>query len=426
MEAAHVQLESFPQRHEPLAPDTAARLRGLAAAFLEQCREGDLGGVMSNHLLEQQPELRLREDDTLYAETRASCQQNIEEILSRLHEGMPGWGADPPPMAAAWARSMVRRGVELQAVLRAYRLGHGLLWHEWSAWVHDQCEDTPQRAELLHASSAHMFAYIDAVCARLVEFYDQERQRWARSASAVRAEVVRQLLAHEPVNVEAASSALGYELRRRHVALIVWDDREVAESDDVVEAAQAFCAAAGHPDALVVPAGLRVVWAWCGGAEVEAEDFDLRDVARKRGLRVATGEVWEGAEGFARSHEDASHAFRVAQVLRRRPGSVTRFRSVALSALLSADPALARRFADAELTVLRGEDDATRRIRATLQVFLEEGGSYVRAARRLGVHENTVAYRVHRAEDLLGHPVAERRLELEAALLVHRTLETEA
>ena len=53
---------------------------------------------------------------------------------------------------------------------------------------------------------------------------------------------------------------------------------------------------------------------------------------------------------------------------------------------------------------------------ATLRVYLEEGTSPVRAARRLGVHENTIVYRVRRAEAQLGHPVAERGLELAVAL----------
>jgi DNA-binding PucR family transcriptional regulator len=51
-----------------------------------------------------------------------------------------------------------------------------------------------------------------------------------------------------------------------------------------------------------------------------------------------------------------------------------------------------------------------------LRAFYDEGSSFVRAARRLGVHENTVTYRVQRAEELLGHPVSERRLELQVAL----------
>ena len=52
----------------------------------------------------------------------------------------------------------------------------------------------------------------------------------------------------------------------------------------------------------------------------------------------------------------------------------------------------------------------------TLRIFFEEGQSYARTARRVGVHENTVAYRVRRAEAMLGHPVTSRQLELQVAL----------
>jgi DNA-binding PucR family transcriptional regulator len=55
-------------------------------------------------------------------------------------------------------------------------------------------------------------------------------------------------------------------------------------------------------------------------------------------------------------------------------------------------------------------------MRATLGVFFEEGMSWQRTARRLGVHQNTVMYRVRRAEEILGRPLADRRLELESAL----------
>ena len=80
----------------------------------------------------------------------------------------------------------------------------------------------------------------------------------------------------------------------------------------------------------------------------------------------------------------------------------------------------ARRFAERELGPLAAGDDATVRLASTLAVFLDEGASFVRAARRLGVHTNTVTYRVRRAEELLGHPVAERQLELRVALRLAR------
>ena len=52
------------------------------------------------------------------------------------------------------------------------------------------------------------------------------------------------------------------------------------------------------------------------------------------------------------------------------------------------------------------------------EIYLEEGRSLVAAARRLGIHENTVKYRLRRCEELLGRPPADRPLRLQAAILL--------
>ncbi|WP_242625571.1 helix-turn-helix domain-containing protein [Streptomyces sp. BK022] len=53
--------------------------------------------------------------------------------------------------------------------------------------------------------------------------------------------------------------------------------------------------------------------------------------------------------------------------------------------------------------------------------YLDSGGSYTQAATRLHLHKNTVHYRIRKAEELLGRPLAEDRLDVEVALLA-RTL----
>ncbi|MFF5035359.1 helix-turn-helix domain-containing protein [Nocardia salmonicida] len=64
-----------------------------------------------------------------------------------------------------------------------------------------------------------------------------------------------------------------------------------------------------------------------------------------------------------------------------------------------------------------GPDETAARLRETLRAFLDARGSYTDAAARLHVHKNTVHYRVRKAEELLGHPLGERRLDIEVALL---------
>jgi DNA-binding PucR family transcriptional regulator len=48
--------------------------------------------------------------------------------------------------------------------------------------------------------------------------------------------------------------------------------------------------------------------------------------------------------------------------------------------------------------------------------FLTSGGSATRVAKELYVHQNTVAYRVKRAEEMLGRKVNETPIELTCAL----------
>ena len=45
-----------------------------------------------------------------------------------------------------------------------------------------------------------------------------------------------------------------------------------------------------------------------------------------------------------------------------------------------------------------------------------------RAAQRLHVHPNTVAYRTARAQELLGHRLADRRIQVTSALMLAQTL----
>jgi DNA-binding PucR family transcriptional regulator len=54
--------------------------------------------------------------------------------------------------------------------------------------------------------------------------------------------------------------------------------------------------------------------------------------------------------------------------------------------------------------------------------FLAAGGSATRVAKELYIHQNTVAYRVKRAEKLLGRRVTESPIELTCALTLAAAL----
>jgi sugar diacid utilization regulator len=83
----------------------------------------------------------------------------------------------------------------------------------------------------------------------------------------------------------------------------------------------------------------------------------------------------------------------------------------------------AERFANDALGALLVEDDGTRDLLATLQVFFRCARSVRRSALELGVHENTIRYRLTRIEDLTGLAVggsSDDQLTAQLALLVLR------
>jgi len=251
--------------------------------------------------------------------------------------------------------------------------------------------------------------------------YMAEREQWVRGAAAMRAAEVRAILGGAEVDVTEVSGRLSYELDRHHVGFVVW--KETTEDSpgtagalfgEMEQVAAAVAESLGSRAALTVAQG-RHLACWAG----RHEPHHLGDLRVPRGagkgLSVAAGTPAHGVEGFVLSHQEALLARRVAQ-LRGDSAARVAFPEVALEALMVDDPEAARRFAARELGPLAAEDDATRRLASTLAIFLDESASFARAARRLGVHTNTVTYRVHRAEELLGHPATERQLELRMAL----------
>jgi DNA-binding PucR family transcriptional regulator len=91
--------------------------------------------------------------------------------------------------------------------------------------------------------------------------------------------------------------------------------------------------------------------------------------------------------------------------------------------LATAEREDAERFAHDALGSLLSNEEGTRDLLVTLQVFFEHGRSVRRSARALAVHENTIRYRLTRIEDRTGLRVANSsndQLTAQLALLVLR------
>ena len=403
--------------------EIAAAVQEIVDGLADELDE--LAGRLTRHLYAEIP--ALGELPELAAEVEETVIASLRGWLGTVRHGFSAAEVAPAAEVLSIVQTWVLRGAPLPALLRAFHVGHGFLVREVVVEIPEE-ERTP---ELLGAVLQRLltlsFAYIDALTAHVVDVYASERARLVRGADAVRADAARRVLSGAEIDVDAAGRDLGHELRRWHVGILLWadsaDDRDDPLSRLEAEAA-GIATALGCDRPLLVPAGRGLLWAWSGspGPPAAGAVAGLRGRRLGDGLSAALGEPGEGANGFRRSHEDALEARRVALDAGRRPGTITLYGDVELLSLLAAHPQRARRFMLAELGALGVDDDAAARMRTTLRVYLEEGLSYVGAARRLGSHENTIKYRVRRCEELLGRPVRESPLTLASALLLADSL----
>jgi hypothetical protein len=404
-----------------------AASRGEVEAIIETL-SGELDAIAAS-LTETIHEHLDELDDDMRTWTLQSTRANLGVIVTLMREGGDPETAQPPPEAIGYAKEFVVRGLDLALLQRAYRTAQGEFAGMILARLRAATDDADHLAEAMAFFNAWIFAWIETVERRLTDVYMHEREQWVRGTAAVRAAEVRALLGGGVADPAAVSLRLGYELARFHVGYVIWSEEAGERPGDAgalfgamerAAAAVADSLGAGLP--LTVAEG-RHLACWAGlRAPPDLARLRLPGAAGRE-LSVAAGTPAAGVEGFVLSHREALLARRVAQLRGEGAGARARFPDLALEALLVDDPDAARRFATRELGPLAAPEDATVRLASTLAIFLEEGGSFVRAARRLGVHANTVAYRIRRAESLLGRPVAERQLELRVALRLARLLD---
>jgi len=312
-----------------------------------------------------------------------------------------------PQDALAWSRSLGSRRLPMDALLRVFRIGQSGYHEVWHRELAACGEDPAVVLEALNAMTAFTFVWVDALLEPVAVAYEEERERNMRGAHAVRSETVEAIVSGAPLDETLAGARLGYDLHRPHLAYVAWVESDDAETEHdrieelAAEAAAVFGGASTRPP-LILRVSARIAYGWVAHGAIGAAELSAAgDLLRGTRMRLAVGRPARGVEGFRSSHEEARRARRVARLLRL-PAEVTCYEDVAVPDLLTREPDVARSVVQATLGPLARDDDAARRLLGTLRVFLEEGQSFSRAARRLDVHENTVAYRVRRVLELTG------------------------
>lgn len=377
--------------------------------------------LLADRTIAELPELS--DDAERYAFARTGARSLLTDFIAALELGVVDAQFHAPAAAIALAQRFARDGVPIAVMLRAYRLGQELVF-ERAARLAEQIPEVDQRSGAIAALGALSFRYMDGVMSDVSEHYDAERERAFRGRDARRVALVRDLLAGMAVDPSEAERVLGYRVDGDHQAVVAWGTGAVGASEALAAAALDVAAAIGEGRSLTVgdPSGDVTVWikpAPGHASRVEREAAKLRGVA----IQVAIGEPGRGLRGLAATKRQADLARGVAEL--RPENLITRYADVALATVLLRDDDVARSFAAEELGRLARDTRAAAVLRVTLAVYYAAGQDQSRTARELKLHRNTIANRLRRAEELLGHATDQRVRETEAALVIAAALPTE-
>jgi DNA-binding PucR family transcriptional regulator len=391
-----------------LAPWVVASLKGLDLTPLANA-------IVAANLAEAFP--TLADDGAFVQALRGSVEENLAVIRQSLARG-----TDPEPLAPARPAALASLQAELDIpeseMQAANRLGIRTFLHETIAMlVSDGDQRGLSATELATAIGEYVERVLqvhDRVMRQVVAAHVRQRDLMRESQRHARQQLARQLLIEDlPLSEADAASMLHYEIGEQQIAVIA----SATAQADVAQVASSLLQATGASGWISLSISVDTVAIWLS----HPEGWDAVRLARlRRALvvhgRVATiGDPAQGIPGFRRSLADAQRAERVRHTAGRELPDVLTFREVQLDTLLLSDTRARQRFLRTELGPLASDTKDSAKLRATLDAWLSSG-SNVSAAAMLNLHEHTVRSHLRRAEELLGRPLAERRLELQTAL----------
>jgi PucR-like helix-turn-helix protein len=342
-------------------------------------------------------------------------------------------------------RGEFHAGRSLDALLAAYRVGARVAWRRFV----EAGSAGGLPPEAMYSLGEAIFAYIDEISAESADGYAEEQSAAAGESQRRRRRLVRLLAQDPPPAQEAirtAAQAAAWALPQQVAALVAAEADtsagagaggappggsrgEAVPGEEIVEAIATRLARRLGPGAIGGAAG--------GFACVFVPDPDAP--GRRRQIKAAVGavsgdNVGSGAGGApevvalgptvpwhraATSLRRATAAFRL---VADKPASGLVVADDHLATLLlSADPGLAKDLAASRLAPLADLPAGPRaRLTETLRAWLDRPGQVQAVAAELGVHPQTVRYRLRQLRELFGTRLEdpEARFELGLALRV--------
>ena len=353
----------------PLPPESAAVLRpalpGVGEAILAAIRS-------------EVPEYARPLTGAFGRDVRRGVEVALRRFVDVLEDPDAAAVAQGRDVYVGLGRGEARAGRSLDALLAAYRVGARVSWRR----IVDAATAGGLPPDTIYDLGEAVFAYIDEISAESVEGYTSEQSRVHGERERRRRSLARLLAADPPAPPEAV---------RAEAERAAWRLPELV----AVLVAEPEAARRLPPEALALADETECL------AFVPDPDGPGRRAELERAAPAALGPAVPWAEA-ARSLQRARAARRLQLAGALAPDALVAAGEHLDTLLLGAAPELAAELRERLLAPLAGERPASRaRLLETLRAYLDEPGQPQRVAQRLGVHPQTVRYRLRRLRDLL-------------------------
>jgi hypothetical protein len=344
-------------------PDVLQRLEAIVAERLDETADRALRRILASV-----PGFRRRSVGELEDLWR-SISTNLSTVLSLLVERR----APAPEELGRWhalGRRRALQGVALDDVMRALRVTNTVLWESLTEAASRAGQECPQEVLAQAALVWETFDRISSEVARGHQEVESDQDVRARQQGLALLEAVRRL-PDEEASAAGLARQLGLDPNGDFV-VAVHRGGPGARLDGLRGVA------VEHPDR-------TILLVQAGGAGSATED------RLEEGLTghapMGLGVTRSGLAGAQQSLQDAAMAFAACELLGQ---SVVRFRESWLVCLAFHHRVQQEVLVGPAVRALRDDDD----IRATVEAYLAHDGSLTTAGRTLGLHANTVAYRL--------------------------------
>lgn len=382
-------------------------------------------------------QLRSRLGDGAARWVAGAAEQTVTALQRQIHDSLAPWptirtfaqrvltatllrlvGEDTPPADTEaidrdLAADIVARDIPLSDITQTLRS----MQHEWlSLLIAAAVAVRPDGISVVPVLATSVTGTMDAWIGAATDAIVEERQRVYQAEQVRIRSAIESLVAAEQVDIEAATHLLRIPLIGWHLCCAIGAAPGGAVERRVLDrVAHLFARGVGSERMLRYETSAGAVYVWVT-TDRPPPTPPVEELRVPRPLVVGISESHPGPDGFRRAFLEASDALRLAASLGHNGG--VSYGDAALAIVLSRDEERARWFVEHELRDLAADSPEMADMRNTLETFFATRMRIAPAAERLFLHRNTLINRLERIQALLGHGVAERSAETQAALVL--------